>query len=76
MVGVALHERPAERVEQHDRDALTREHERVAVVLAGERGDPRRELGEPGHPRWRTSNISHPSGLVQGPWGMPGGRQA
>ena len=47
MIGVALHERPAERVQQHDRDAL---------VLARERGDPRREVGESGHvARERTS---------------------
>ena len=40
MVGVALHERPPERVEQHDPEPL---------VLGGQRGDPRRELREPGH---------------------------
>ena len=40
MVGVALHELPPERVQQHDGDAL---------VLARQRRDPSREFSESGH---------------------------
>ncbi len=40
MVGVALHERPSERVQQHDAELL---------VLGGERVDPRGQVREAGH---------------------------